>query len=281
MIASLVEVLGKAQRRSAAVGHFNIYNLETIQAVVAAAHERHAPVVLAISEKSLAYGGETLLVHMAREAAQNASIPVVVHLDHGRSPALARRALSMGFSSIHFDASALVASRRARTTSELVFAAQAHGISVEGEFDSILGVEDDVKSNAAPLTDPLAAQQFTKATRVDCLAVSVGNAHGLRRSGEKLNIKQIELIAKSCAVPLVLHGASSTPTSELKQAIQAGIRKVNVDTDLRVDATNAIRADLKDPRVYDPRVYLADARKAMQKDVEHWLERLGWGDRRA
>lgn len=271
MITSLLEMLRAAQHKGYGVPQFNVYNLESIQAVAAAATKLRAPIILGITQKSLEYGDEEPLVRLAYWYAHHAPVPVGVHLDHGRTPSLVKRMLEAGFSSVHLDVSGMRFERGLKVTADLVFEAKARGISVEGEFDPIPGREDAIASRSLRPTAVSEAQEFVRLTGVDALAVAVGNAHGARVKGEKLDLERIKRISSAVRIPLVLHGASGTPKREVRAAIERGIHKFNFDTDLRAAAIKALATALNRENPADPRDLFAAARAGITTKAQELI----------
>jgi len=265
VLATLVEVLQDAKRKGYAVPHFDVCNLESTQAVIRGAEKARSPVIVAISEKTLQYGDEEAIVELVRAYAQRSKIPTVVHLDHGHTPALVERALSWGFTSVQIDVSGMRSERGVKIVSDLVYKAQAKGISVEAEIDAMPHISE--RSKGLKMTNPQIAARFVAQTRIDAFAVVIGNVHGGQAKGEKLDLKLLEKINAAITAPLVLHGASGLPKAQLIGAIKRGVVKINIDTELRVATTTAIRKMLKDKNIIDPRDYLAEAREAMAQVV--------------
>ena len=303
MLVTLRELLADAGRHGYAVGAFNVYNLESAQAVLRAAETLDAPVILATSEKALRYGGWRELGVLLRTMAREARVPVALHLDHGSSVESVLLALRYGWSSVMLDGSHLPYEENVALTREAVRVAHAVGVSVEGELGEIAGIEDDraVEEGRARLTDPEQARKFVKETGVDALAVAVGTSHGAYKyhGTPRLDLERLSALHARVPVPLVLHGASGVPAhlveearalgmeigdpqgvpdDLLREAVQRGIRKVNTDTDLRLAFTVAVRRFLRDhPGVFDPRKILEAARNAMMKVVQHRIEVLRGG----
>lgn len=302
MLTTLKQVLDKAQRRHYAVGAFNINNLETLQAVMDAAQLEHSPVILSTSEGAIDYAGMEELASLAHIAARKTKLPVVFHLDHGKNDDLVVEAIESGwYTSVMYDGSSLPFRENIKLTKQIVKLAHKRKISVEAELGAIAGIEDfvSIEDRDAHLTDPAQAIEFVKATGCDALAVAVGTKHGAYKfKGEsKLDYGRLKRIAESVDVPLVLHGASGIPANikrictqygceissakgvsdaAVKKAVTLGVRKVNVDTDLRLAFDAGIRKFLKErPEVIDPREILKPAKEIMTKVVRHKMRMLG------
>lgn len=306
MITTIKAILRRADRGSYAVGAFNVNNLEIMQAVIEAAIEEKSPVILQTSEGAVEYAGMDYLVAMARIAARS-PIPVVLHLDHGRDLDVIRRAINSGYTSVMHDGSLLPYAENVAKTKQVARWARWRGVSVEAEIGAIKGIEDLVKveERQAFFTDPDEAALFARATGCDALAVSVGTAHGAFKFKEepRLDIDRLKKINALVAAPLVLHGASGistdlvektkayctqledcdrlsgavgVPDTEIRRAIEAGVRKINIDSDLRVAFTAGIReAIVRDHKNIDPRKLLAPAKQMMKEVARHKMRLFG------
>jgi fructose-bisphosphate aldolase class II len=270
--------LPKAKAGKFAVGQFNMNNLEFAQAITEAAMEENSPFIFGVSEGALKYMGMEYTVAIARAAAEKSGLPIALHLDHGSSFEVAMACIRAGFTSVMFDGSHYPFEENVRLTKEVVKAAHAMGVSVEGELGTIGGVEDDIsvdEANAA-LAKPEEAVRFYEETGVDCLAIAVGTAHGMYKGEVKIRYDIIREVVSQIPVPVVLHGGSGVPDDMIREAIQAGVGKINVNTENQIACTNAIREVLgKDSKVYDPRKYLAPARNAMKEVVKEKIRLFG------
>jgi len=292
-LASTREMLLRAQRDGYAIGAFNINDMEILQGVIRGCVQTQAPVIVAVTEGAIRYAGLEYLVAMVRVAAEEVDLPVALHLDHGRDLGLIRRCIESGFSSVMIDASHLPYEENVRITKQVVEMAHPAGVAVEAELGRLKGVEDmvSVREREATLTDPEEAERFVEETEVDFLAPAVGTSHGAFkfRGKPKLDIERLEEIRSRVGVPLVLHGASSVPRwlldllntyggdlkeakgvppDQLREAIAAGVAKVNTDTDLRLAFTAAVRKVLHEsPDVFDPRKILGPARDLIAQVV--------------
>lgn len=302
MLTTLKQVLQKAERRRYAVGAFNINNLETLQAIMDAAQAERSPVILSTSEGAIEYAGMEELASLAHIAARRTKLPVVFHLDHGKTYDLVVEAIESGwYTSVMYDGSSLAFRENIKRTRQIVKLAHKRKISVEAELGAIAGIEDfvSVEDRDAHLTDPKQAIEFVKATGCDALAVAVGTKHGAYKfKGEsKLDYGRLKRITESVDVSLVLHGASGVSANikrictqygceissakgvsdaAVKKAVTLGVRKVNVDTDLRLAFDAGIRKFLKErPEVIDPREILKPAKELMTKVVRHKMKMLG------
>ncbi|TNJ60850.1 class II fructose-1,6-bisphosphate aldolase [Paenibacillus hemerocallicola] len=277
-LVSMNEFLPKAKANKFAVGQFNMNNLEFAQAITDAAIEENSPFIFGVSEGALKYMGMEYTVAIAEAAAKKSGLPIALHLDHGSSFEVAMKCIRAGFSSVMFDGSHYTLEENIRLTKEVVKAARAMGVSVEGELGTIGGVEDDISVDEehANLAKPEEAIRFYEETGVDCLAIAVGTAHGMYKGEPKIHYDIIEQVAKAVPVPIVLHGGSGVPDEAIRLSIAAGVGKINVNTENQVACTEAIREVLaKDANVYDPRKYLTPARKAMVEVVKAKIRLFG------
>jgi fructose-bisphosphate aldolase, class II len=277
-LVSMNEFLPKAKERKFAVGQFNMNNLEFAQATMEAAMEEKSPFIFGVSEGALKYMGIEFTVAMAEAAAKKSGLPIALHLDHGSSFEVAMKCIRAGFSSVMFDGSHYSFEENVRLTKEVVKAAHAMGVSVEGELGTIGGVEDDlsVDEEDATLAKPEEAIRYYEETGVDCLAIAVGTAHGMYAGEPNIRFDIIEQVAKAIPVPVVLHGGSGVPDEMIRRAIQAGVGKINVNTENQVACTEAIREVLsKDSKVFDPRKYLGPGKKAMVEVIRSKIQLFG------
>jgi len=277
-LVSMNDFLPKAKAGKFAVGQFNMNNLEFAQATVDAAIEEQSPFIYGVSEGALKYMGIEFTVALARAAAEKSGLPIALHLDHGSSFEVAMKCIRAGFSSVMFDGSHYSLEENIRLTKEVVKAAHAMGVSVEGEMGTIGGVEDDLSVDEADATlaKPEEAIRFFEETGVDCLAIAVGTAHGMYSAEPNIRHDIIEKVASAIPVPVVLHGGSGVPDEMIRKAIAAGVGKINVNTENQVACTAAIREVLaKDDKVIDPRKYLTPARKAMVEVIRSKIRLFG------
>jgi len=270
-LVSMNEFLPKAKEKKFAVGQFNMNNLEFAQAIADAAAELNSPFIYGVSEGALKYMGMEYTVAIARAAAEKTGLPIALHLDHGSSFEVAMACIRAGFSSVMFDGSHYPLEENIRLTKEIVKAAHAMGVSVEGELGTIGGVEDDLSVDEADaaLAKPEEAIYFYEETGVDALAIAVGTAHGMYSGEPNIRYDIIEAVASKVPVPIVLHGGSGVPDESIRKSIAAGVGKINVNTENQVACTAKIREILgKDAKVIDPRKYLGPARTAMIEVVK-------------
>lgn len=251
------EMLTRAQAGHYAVGAFNVENLEMVMAVVQAAEESRAPVILQTTPSTVKYAGLDYYLAMVQTAAARASVPVAMHLDHGDSFDLAMQALRTGYTSIMIDGSHHSFQENINLTRRVVDACAPSNIPVEAELGKVGGKEDDLEGgDGNPFTDPQQAAEFVQETQVDSLAVAIGTAHGLYKGVPKLDFERLSAIHQLVTIPLVLHGASGVPDEAVQESIRRGICKVNFATELRIAFSNGVKQYLaEDPDVFDPKKY--------------------------
>jgi fructose-bisphosphate aldolase class II len=245
-----------------AVPAINVVNMETAQAVIAAAEECGSPVILQISPGAIAYAGYETITRLVHDAARAARTPVVVHLDHCRDPDVVRRALDDGFGSIMFDGSRLDDEENVRITRQLVEEARPYGAAVEGELGYIGGSEDSTLDEAREaMTSPERAADFVAATGIDIMAPAIGSLHRMPEDSVELDAAAIRRVAEACRRPLALHGGSGVRRDQLRAVIDAGIAKVNISSQVgRAFAAGLQRFWQEAPGEVDPRRYLAAGR---------------------
>lgn len=267
-LVSTGSLVREAHSRHRAVLAFNVVTLEHVEAVVAGAQRCGRPVVVQVSENAVAFHGGALrpLTAAAAQAAEAASVPVALHLDHVTDLALLYEADAAGYSSVMVDAAALPYDKNLAVTREAVAWAHDRGLWIEAELGYVGGKDGPAQSAhaAGVRTDPDQAHQFVADTGVDALAVAVGSSHAMTHRTARLDQDLIARLRDAVPVPLVLHGSSGVPDDELRGAVAHGIVKVNIGTALGIAYTRAVRNRLtEDQKVVDPRKYLDDARSAM------------------
>lgn len=248
------KMLLDAQKGGYAVGAFNVENMEMVKAVIAAAEELNAPVMLQTTPSTVKYGSlETYAAIVAAEA-KKATVPVCLHLDHGNSYELAMAAIEAGYSSVMIDGSHESLENNIAITKKVVEDAEKKEIPVEAELGKVGGKEDDLEAEADMNTDPIEAKQFVDRTRVSSLAIAIGTAHGFYAGTPVLDKERVSEIKALVSVPLVLHGASGLSNEEIKECVNRGMCKVNFATELRVAYTDAVKRVLEEkPETFDPK----------------------------
>jgi len=245
MLASTRELLNTALRSGYAIGAFNVYNLEGVKAVINAAEALDSPAILQIHPSALLYG-KSPLVGLCIKAARTSLVPIAVHLDHSTSEKDIHLGLAAGIKSIMADGSFLPYEQNLIFSREMTKLAHANGAAVEAEIGRISGREEGltIDEKAAKMTDPVAAVEFIKETKVDFLAVTIGNVHGKYFSEPKLDFPRLAKIRAAVSVPLVMHGASGLPDSMIDQCIQFGVAKFNVNTEVREAYMDVLKSSI-------------------------------------
>ncbi len=269
------EMLRKAQNGGYAVGAFNAENMEMVLAIIEAATELNAPVMIQTTPSTVKYASLAVYAANVRAAAEAAPIPVCVHLDHGNSYELAIGALEAGYTSVMIDGSHENFEDNIALTARVVAEAAKKGVPVEAELGTVGGKEDDLEAEDG-CTQPTEAAEFVKRTGVDSLAVAIGTAHGVYKSTPKLDVPRLAEIRKVVDVPLVLHGASGLSDESIRDCVREGICKVNFATELRIAYTAGVREVLTaDDKVFDPKVYGKVARARVKELVKNRMTVCG------
>lgn len=293
------EMFKKAYEGGYAIGAFNVNNMEIIQGIIEAAKEEHSALILQVSAGARKYASSVYLRKLVEAAVEDSGLDIVLHLDHGEDLDIVKKCIDDGFTSVMIDASHHPFEENIRITKEVVEYAHARGVVVEAELGRLAGVEDaiNVSKEDASYTDPDQAVEFVERTGIDSLAIAIGTSHGAYKfKGEpKLDFERLEIITKKLpGFPLVLHGASTVlpefvalcnqyggnipgaqgvPEHMLRQASKSGVCKINIDTDLRLAMTAAIRKHFaENPSDFDPRKYLGPARSAIKGMVQHKIK---------
>lgn len=296
------DMFEKSMKDGFAIGAFNVNNMEIIQAIVDAADEANSPVILQASASAIKYAGINYLIKMVEAATEvHPNVPIAIHLDHGPDFDTCKMCIDAGFTSVMIDGSKYDFEENIRVTKEVVDYAHSKGVVVEAELGKLAGIEDEVNvdSKDAMYTDPEQAEEFVRRTGCDSLAIAIGTSHGAYKfKGEaKLRFDILKEIKERIPnTPIVLHGASSiipelvemcntyggnipgakgVPDEILLEAGKLGVSKINVDTDLRLAMTGAIRkAFAEDPSAFDPRKYLSPARDLIEQTVAHKIKNV-------
>lgn len=286
------EMFKKAYEGGYSIGAFNISDLEQLQGVLTACKERNSAVIIQASKSAISYAGIDTLVAMVKAASDEIGVDCALHLDHGPNFEMAKKCIDAGFTSVMIDGSHFEYEENVRMTKEVVDYAHKFNVTVEAELGVLAGTEDDVTSDVHHYTDPDQAVDFVNRTGVDSLAIAIGTSHGaFKFKGEaKLRFDILEEIQnKLPGFPIVLHGASAVdqesvatcnkyggdiagakgiPVDMLRRASQMAVCKINMDTDLRLAMTAAMRKFLaENPKEFDPRKYIGAGREAIKNVV--------------
>lgn len=240
MLANLNDILPRAQKEHYAVGLFNTIDTDMLEAAISAAEELNSPIIIGTAEVLLPYGELKLIAPSVIAAAKRASVPVVVHYDHGLTFPRCMEALKLGFTSIMFDGSLGEGAQNIAETKEIVRIAHSFGATVEGEIGHVGEAASCDNAVSDKYTTPKEASDFIEATGVDALAVAIGTAHGAYKAKPCLDIERLKQIRKAVDTPLVLHGGSGLSDDDFRNTIKEGIAKVNIFTDLTVAGVNAL-----------------------------------------
>lgn len=262
------KMLLDAQKGHYAIGAFNAENMEMVKAIIAAAEELKAPVMIQTTSSTLKYASPKMFASMVSAEAESASVPVCVHLDHGNSFELAVGCMIAGYTSVMIDGSKLPFEENIELSKKVADVARANNIPCEAELGTVGGKEDDVSANGCAYTDPSEAKEFAERTGITSLAVGIGTAHGFYKSTPVLDVERLSEIRAVVDIPLVLHGASGLSDDQVRECVKRGICKVNFATELRNAYSRAV-ADYyaKDPEVVDPKKYGKDAMEAVKNLV--------------
>lgn len=310
-LVNTVEMFKKAYEGGYAIGAFNVSDMEVVQGITEACQECHSPVILQVSAGARKYAKPCYLTHLVKAAIEDTGVPIVLHLDHGDSFELCKDCIDSGFTSVMIDGSKLPYEENVALTKRVVEYAHAHQpyVTVEGELGKLAGVEDkvNVSDEDAQFTDPNEVYDFVTRTGVDSLAIAIGTSHGAYKfkPGQKPRLRfdiLEEVSQKLPGFPIVLHGASSVvqeyvkiinenggnmpnaigiPEDMLRQAARMAVCKINIDSDLRLAMTAAVRKHLVEhPDHFDPRQYLGDGRSYVKEIVKHKIvDVLGSNDK--
>ena len=275
MLVHLKEILDDIAKRQKAVGAFNTINLEISQAIVAGARQAGSPAIMQLTENVIKYAGLETIFKIASTVIKNESgtVPLAIHLDHGKNLDVIKQCVDIGFSSVHCDASAMPFEDNLRMTREVVSYAHQRGVCVQGELGSILGKEGLLRFHQGEdlkkfLTDPSKIGEFVEKTGIDTVAVSIGNLHGSFAGMENLDLPRLQEIKNKINIPIVLHGGSGIATEQIKEAIKLGIRVINIDTELRIAFAEGVKSALAAPTdKVDPREILGPAKEKISAKV--------------
>jgi fructose-bisphosphate aldolase class II len=280
----MLEIFKQAKENKYAIGAFNVSNLEQLKAIVEAGRNLKSPIIVATSEGESKFIGKKQIRALIDVYKQETGLPIILHLDHGKSFDIIKEAIEAGYDSVHFDGSALSFEENIKMTKKIVDFAKEKGIkNIEGEIGYLRGksaLQEAVEIKEEDLTNPEQAEGFIEETKVDTLAIAIGNIHGVLKSSKNphLFLDRLEEINERIGdkTGLVLHGGSGTPEEDIRKAIQLGIVKVNVNTELRVAYTKALRKSLQDdPNQTTPYKIMPLVVEAVQKVVDEKIKLFG------
>lgn len=280
MIVSVKDILTKAQEGGYAVGAFNTVNLETTQAILHTAAEMHSPVIVQMTEKTLDYAGGRAIYHLVRDLVEcyYPSLPVGIHLDHGKSFELVERAVEIGFSSVMYDGSRKKYVDNAAMTKRVVDFCHGRGVVVQGELGSVPYIGEAATQTIVweeYMTDPEEACRFVEETGIDTLAVAIGNAHGFFPERPEPDYARLEKLRRCVRIPIVLHGASDWDGERVSKVIGLGVSCFNVDTAIRLSFLSQISQMLSSGDETDLRKVLGAGRRSVEAAVWKKIEIFG------
>ncbi len=267
-LVSSTPLLNEARKRGYGIVAFNVHTLEMLQAVVDAAEECRSPLILQTTVGTVKHLGIEYIVAAAQTAANKASVPIALHLDHCQDFDLILQCIRAGYTSVMIDQSMHPFEKNAEMTRKVVEVARALDVNVEAELGTVGGVEDDrrVDDDAAALADPEQCRRFVEWTGVPTLAPAVGTAHGIYKGEPDIDFKRIEEIAARVEVPLVLHGGSGIPETQIRRCISLGMAKINVATELKNAFTQSLQSFFaENPHDLDPRSYMSAAKTIVKR----------------
>ncbi|MCF8565489.1 class II fructose-1,6-bisphosphate aldolase [Alicyclobacillus tolerans] len=295
-LVTTTEMFEKAYEGGYAIGAFNVNNMEIIQGITEAAQEEKSPVILQVSAGARKYANHTYLMKLIEAAVIETDVPVALHLDHGDTFEICKTCIDGGFTSVMIDGSHHSFDENIQLTKQVVEYAHENGVVVEGELGRLAGIEDDVNVSDvdASFTNPDQVEEFVERTGVDSLAIAIGTSHGaFKFKGEpRLRFDILKEVQKRLpGFPIVLHGASSVtpehvetinkyggnisnakgvPESMLREAASMAVCKINIDSDIRLAMTAAVRKQIaENPTQFDPRQFLSPARETLKQIVKH------------
>lgn len=273
MIVNLTPLLNHARENQYAVGAFNVYNYETIHAVIESIKEKNTPAIIAFGEKYLMNMALKEVVNLIRTMTTEMDQKVAIHLDHCKSFSVIKRAIDAGFTSVMIDASHLPFEENITLTKKVVEYAHKYNVTVEAELGTIsLGTHTNEDAADEMYTDPVKAREFVKRTGVDCLAVSIGTVHGLYKGEPKVSVEQLIAIKEQIDIPFALHGGSGTPIQIIHDCIKNGIAKINVNTEISSSIVEAIAAFIKKNPDTHLSVLSNEAKKVGKKTIMKYME---------
>jgi ketose-bisphosphate aldolase len=273
-LQNFTAMLRDAKARHYTVAALNTLNMETVQAVTAAAAKAASPVIVQIYHKDLAFAGAGYIAAIAAEAARESRYPVCLSLDHGQSFDQAMDCIAHHFTGVMIDLSTSDFERNIADTKRVVAEARARGVSVEAELGKIFSAKETADVRNSAMTDPEAAAVFAEKTGVDALAVSIGTAHGLYASAPVIDFARLDKIIRICPCPIVVHGGSDVPDEQIKEMVRLGVAKLNIGTDLMMAFKRSLAEGLAAGPGVSTSLLLSEARRKVQEMAAHKFELL-------
>ncbi|WP_026565018.1 class II fructose-bisphosphate aldolase [Bacillus sp. UNC41MFS5] len=275
MLVNTKEMLTQAQQGKYAVAAFNVYNLETAQAAIQVSEREGTPVIIALGERYFPTVDVEGFAAMIKAMAEKVKVPVALHLDHAYEKESIVRAIRAGFTSVMYDGSKYNLEQNIHFTKEIVEIAHMAGVSVEAEIGSVArGAFSDEEEGDGTLTNPQSAKAFVSETNVDFLAAAIGTVHGMYQGEPKIDLALLEKIREAVGIPLVLHGGSGTPEDVLKKAIELGICKVNVNTEVSMAAVSYLQTCIEKQQMAHLSIIMAEMQQAMEPVMTKFVRLL-------
>lgn len=270
------KMLDDARKNHYTIGAFNVLNMETIQAVVSAAEEKESPIILSTYYPHVAYAGADYLQALACTAAKKSKVPICISLDHGNNYEAALECIKAGYTGVMIDLANTDSNyeENVEITKKVVSIAHEHGVSVEAELGKIFDASEPAEIRNSFMTDPNLAKRFAVDTGIDSLAVSIGTAHGIYSSKPEIDFELLEKIIKVIECPIVVHGGSNIPDSDLLRIVKLGVAKINIGTDLMMAFNKGIYNILNEDQFADTCAVLENGRKSVIEVVKHKMDLL-------
>ncbi|MEA4898124.1 ketose-bisphosphate aldolase [Bacillota bacterium Meth-B3] len=240
-LVNYIDILKFAREHKVTIGAFNSMNMESVQAVVSAADEMNTPLIVQSYRAHVAFAGADYMRAIAEVAARHAHVPIAMGLDHGNSFELSRVCIENGYTGVMIDLASEDYDVNVRETRRVVELAHRHNVSVEAELGTIHTADSSIETIASGYTDPEVARRFVRDTGIDCLAVSIGTAHGIYKYTPKINFELLKELVKETPCPIVVHGGSDTPDEDILRMVEMGVAKLNVGTDFFIAYNTALR----------------------------------------
>lgn len=274
-LVKMKDILTKAEQENYGVGAFSVANMEMVMGAIKAAEELRSPLILQIAEVRLKHSPIHMIGPLMVAAAKEADVPVAVHFDHGMTMEKIKQALEIGFSSVMFDGSHYSLEENIQKTKEVVELTKQYGATVEAEIGRVGGSEDGSENIEMLLTDKQEAKRFAEETKVDALAIAIGNAHGMYKGDPNLRLDRLQEIDQQVEIPLVLHGGTGISADDFRKCIQHGIRKINVATATFHNVINTVNQSVETIPYSDYFVFHQDVIHAAYENFKYHMEIFG------
>ncbi|KHO61311.1 ketose-bisphosphate aldolase [Thermoanaerobacter sp. YS13] len=273
------DLLIAAKKNKYAIGGFNFNFYDDALGIVLGAYELSSPVFLMASEGTVKFLGFKKIVNYLKQLKEDFNIPIVLHLDHGKNIEIIKECIKNGFDSIMYDGSLLDFENNIKNTRMIAELCHDRGIPLEGELGRILGIEENVENIDDALTDPDSVMEFIERSKVDSLAIAIGNAHGLYKGKPKLDFERLSKINDISSVPLVLHGGTGIPLEDIKKAIKLGISKINIGTEIKITYFKTIKTYIETINKNDVRRLISTIQNDVEELVKQYIEIFGSSNR--